>query len=80
MISSLGPSYPTTKFLTKGDNNDDDDTALYPAGQRYLDRQDIIGVTRGYIPHVGYIRILLSDYLWVKIGLGITVGLAFALH
>ncbi|KAI9800534.1 MAG: Signal peptidase complex catalytic subunit [Sarcosagium campestre] len=55
------------QLLTKGDNNNADDTELYARGQSYLDRsQDIIGSVRGYIPLVGYVTILLSEHPWLK--------------
>ncbi|KAF7845674.1 hypothetical protein BT93_L1301 [Corymbia citriodora subsp. variegata] len=55
------------RLLTKGDNNVADDTELYARGQEYLDRkEDIIGSVRGYVPCVGYVTILLSEYPWLK--------------
>ncbi|KAL1969622.1 hypothetical protein VTN77DRAFT_8175 [Rasamsonia byssochlamydoides] len=60
-------SEPSEKLLTKGDNNVADDTELYARGQDYLDRkEDIVGSVRGYIPAVGYVTILLSEYPWLK--------------
>lgn len=54
-------------LLTKGDNNAADDTELYATGQNYLNRsQDIIGSVMGYVPFVGYVTILLSEYPWLK--------------
>jgi signal peptidase I len=44
-----------------------DDTELYAPGQKYLNRsKDVIGSVVGYIPFVGYVTILLSDYPWLK--------------
>lgn len=44
-----------------------DDTELYARGQDYLNREkDIVGSVRGYIPMVGYVTILLSEYPWLK--------------
>ncbi|PHH92125.1 hypothetical protein CDD83_8798 [Cordyceps sp. RAO-2017] len=54
------------KLLTKGDNNNADDTDLYARGQDYLERKDIIGSVIGYVPFVGYITILLSEHPWLK--------------
>jgi signal peptidase len=60
-------SEPSEKLLTKGDNNVADDTELYARGQDYLDRkEDVIGSVRGYIPAVGYVTIMLSEYPWLK--------------
>ncbi|KXT00217.1 hypothetical protein AC578_7013 [Pseudocercospora eumusae] len=55
------------RLLTKGDNNAADDTELYARGQSYLDRsKDVIGSVRAYVPLVGYVTILLSEYPWLK--------------
>jgi hypothetical protein len=62
--------------MTKGDNNDADDTSLYPIGQPYLYRHEIIGTVRGYIPHRGYAKLVFSELCWLKkVSAGIT-GLA----
>ncbi|KAI1026812.1 hypothetical protein LB505_000895 [Fusarium chuoi] len=53
-------------LLTKGDNNLSDDTELYAKNQDYLVRSDIIGSVVGYMPFVGYVTILLSEYPWLK--------------
>lgn len=54
-------------LLTKGDNNKEDDTELYARGQRFLDRKrDVIGAVRGFVPSIGYVTILLSEYPWLK--------------
>jgi hypothetical protein len=57
---------PEAQLLTKGDNNNADDTELYAHGQDFLVRKDIIGSVTGYIPFVGYVTILLSEYPWLK--------------
>ncbi|KAI9858345.1 MAG: Signal peptidase complex catalytic subunit [Vezdaea acicularis] len=69
------------RLLTKGDNNLADDHELYAPGQDYLDREsDIIGSVVGYVPLVGYVTILLSEYPWLKtVMLGI-MGLAVMLQ
>lgn len=55
------------RLLTKGDNNAADDTELYARGQSYLNRkEDVIGSVVAYIPFVGYVTILLSEYPWLK--------------
>ena len=59
--------HPSPKLLTKGDNNQADDTELYARGQSYLDRKEaIIGSVRGYVPAVGYVTIMLSEHPWLK--------------
>lgn len=56
-------------LLTKGDNNANDDLALYAAGQTYLDRERDItgGVVKGYIPKLGYVTILIAENKAFKI-------------
>jgi hypothetical protein len=55
------------RLLTKGDNNVADDTELYARGQSFLNRkEDVIGSVVGFIPFVGYVTILLSEYPWLK--------------
>lgn len=78
-LTDLSRSTPL-QLLTKGDNNAADDTELYARGQRFLTRStDVIGSVRGYVPLVGYVTILLSEYPWLKtvmLGLmGLTVVL-----
>lgn len=54
-------------LLTRGDNNNADDTELYPRGQWYLDREkEVIGSVVGYVPFVGYVTIMLSEHPWMK--------------
>jgi hypothetical protein len=55
------------RLLTKGDNNVADDTELYATGQSFLNREeDVVGSVVGFIPFVGYVTILLSEYPWLK--------------
>ncbi|KAG9254435.1 signal peptidase complex catalytic subunit SEC11 [Emericellopsis atlantica] len=54
------------KLLTKGDNNQADDTELYARGQDFLVRKDIIGSVVAYMPFVGYVTIMLSEHPWLK--------------
>ncbi|CAD6184120.1 unnamed protein product [Caenorhabditis auriculariae] len=51
-----------TKFLTKGDNNQVDDRGLYAPGQYWLNRKDVVGRTKGILPYVGMVTILMNDY------------------
>lgn len=48
-------------ILTKGDNNALDDKLLYPEGQEYIYRSQIIGFVRAYIPFLGWPAIVLQD-------------------
>lgn len=56
----------TYKILTKGDNNSVDDRGLYAEGQHWLERSDIVGRARGFVPYVGMITILMNDYPKLK--------------
>ncbi|KAJ5355990.1 hypothetical protein N7517_010599 [Penicillium concentricum] len=56
----------TQLILTKGDNNLIDDTLLYPEGQDYLSRSQILGFVRGYIPFMGWFVIVLQDFSWLR--------------
>ncbi|RPA94445.1 signal peptidase complex catalytic subunit SEC11 [Choiromyces venosus 120613-1] len=61
-----GPKTPL-HLLTKGDNNNADDTELYARGRWYLDREkEVIGSVVGYVPFVGYVTIMLSEHPWMK--------------
>lgn len=50
------------QILTKGDNNLVDDRGLYSENQIWLDRDSIMGRSRGSLPYVGMVTILLNDY------------------
>ena len=63
LSSSENLSY---QYLTKGDNNDRDDIPLYPPGQLYVKRQEIIGTVKGYIPYIGWVTILMTEHPWLK--------------
>ncbi|KAI1772977.1 putative signal peptidase I [Hypoxylon cercidicola] len=67
-------------ILTKGDNNELDDVALYPGDRKYVYRDEIIGVVRGYLPFLGWITILLNEVPYLKFGLvgGLALISAFA--
>lgn len=68
-------------LLTKGDNNGADDTELYASGQSYLDRsKDVVGSVVGYMPFVGYVTILLSEYPWLKTAMLVFMALTVVLQ
>ncbi|KAH7322534.1 hypothetical protein B0I35DRAFT_425950 [Stachybotrys elegans] len=52
-------------ILTKGDNNELDDTALYPDGQMFLHRHQIVGFVRGSIPFLGWIVMIVQNPLYL---------------
>lgn len=47
--------------MTKGDNNDGDDVALYPPGQLMVGREEVVGLVKGYLPYVGWLSIGLQE-------------------
>ena len=53
-------------LLTKGDNNRVDDRGLYAPGQRWLEREDILGKAVGTLRYVGMVTIALNDYPVLK--------------
>lgn len=57
----------TIKFLTKGDNNSVDDRGLYAPGQQWLEKSDMVGRARGFLPYVGMVTILMNEYPKVKV-------------
>ncbi|GFZ47655.1 Signal peptidase I [Saitozyma sp. JCM 24511] len=67
-------SNTTQLLLTKGDNNDGDDIALY-GGMQWLEREHIIGKVRGFLPYVGYVTIAMNDFPQLKYALLGVVGL-----
>jgi signal peptidase len=61
--------------LTKGDNNQVDDRGLYAPGQYWLERKDIIGKARGFVPYIGIVTILMNDYPQLKYVILATLGI-----
>jgi signal peptidase len=58
-------------ILTKGDNNPAHDRSLYweiDPNLHWLTKEHIIGRTKGLIPFVGMITILMTDHLYLKYG------------
>ena len=66
--------HPQYQYLTKGDNNDRDDTPLYPPGQPYVKRHEVIGTIKGYIPYLGWVTILMNEHPWLKAAVFGAVG------
>ncbi|KAK0666938.1 putative signal peptidase complex catalytic subunit SEC11C [Cercophora samala] len=50
-------------LVTKGDNNELNDSVgmMYPGGQEYISRREIMGFVRGYVPFLGWIVIFLQN-------------------
>ncbi|KAI1743974.1 putative signal peptidase complex catalytic subunit SEC11 [Xylaria scruposa] len=64
-------------FLTKGDNNNVDDVALYPGQRTSVYRSEVVGFVRGYIPYLGWIVIVFQEFYWVKYTAGILIAIIF---
>lgn len=52
----------------------------YARGQDYLERSDIVGSVVAYVPFVGYVTILLSEYPWLKTAMLGIMGLMVVLQ
>ncbi|GMN18631.1 hypothetical protein TIFTF001_048483 [Ficus carica] len=52
--------------LTKGDNNEVDDRMLYAPGQKWLERQHIMGRAVGFLPYVGWLTIIMTEKPIIK--------------
>ena len=54
-----------------------DDRGLYNPGQLWIERDDIIGRAKGYVPFAGAVTILMNDFPYFKVlliaGLGFVV-------
>lgn len=59
----------------QGDNNRGDDRVLYNRGQRWLNKQHIMGRAVGFLPYVGMVTIVLNDYPFLKYLLIAALGL-----
>ena len=68
------------RLLTKGDNNPGNDRGLYNPEQLWLERQDIQGRVRGFLPYVGYLTIMMNDFPWFKYALLGSIGLVVILN
>lgn len=44
-----------------------DDRGLYAPGQLWLQRKDVVGRARGYVPYIGMVTILMNDYPKFKV-------------
>lgn len=70
----------TVKFLTKGDNNQVDDRGLYAPGQLWLEKKDVVGRAKGYVPYVGTVTILMNDYPKFKYAILALLGVFVLIH
>jgi len=70
----------SVKFLTKGDNNNVDDRGLYAHGQAWLQRKDVVGRARGFVPFVGIVTIIMNDYPKFKYAVLAGLGVFVLIH
>jgi len=68
------------KFLTKGDNNQVDDRGLYAPGQLWLQKKDVVGRARGFVPYVGMVTIIMNDYPKFKYAVLALLGAFVLVH
>jgi len=68
------------KFLTKGDNNQVDDRGLYAPGQFWLEKKDVVGRAKGFVPYVGIVTILMNDYPKFKYFILALLGVFVLIH
>ena len=52
--------------LTKGDNNEVNDRALYDNRRLWLNKFNLHGRIKGFVPYIGILTILLNDYPKIK--------------
>ncbi|KAG1678929.1 Signal peptidase complex catalytic subunit SEC11A [Nymphon striatum] len=70
----------SVKILTKGDNNAVDDRGLYAPGQLWLEKKDVVGRARGFVPYVGLVTILMNDYPKLKYAVLASLGIFVLIH
>ncbi|KAG5486450.1 hypothetical protein LSCM4_07381 [Leishmania orientalis] len=53
-------------YLTKGDNNMNDDRFLFKQGREWVEEDMIVGKTYAYVPRIGYATILFNESKMIK--------------
>ncbi|KAG5485773.1 hypothetical protein LSCM1_07185 [Leishmania martiniquensis] len=53
-------------YLTKGDNNVNDDRFLFQHGREWVEEDMIVGKTYAYLPRVGYATIMFNESKLIK--------------
>lgn len=53
-------------YLTKGDNNVNDDRFLFRNGREWVEEDMIIGKTYAYVPRIGYLTIMFNESKIIK--------------
>ncbi|KAI9365418.1 hypothetical protein DFJ73DRAFT_807675 [Zopfochytrium polystomum] len=62
-------------LLTKGDNNGLNDRGLYNPQQMWVSNKDVVGRVKGFLPYIGMVTIILTDYPILKVVLLAVMGL-----
>ncbi|XP_059168247.1 signal peptidase complex catalytic subunit SEC11A [Physella acuta] len=70
----------TVRFLTKGDNNSVDDRGLYAKGQLWLEKKDVVGRAKAFLPYAGIVTILMNDYPKFKYAILAFLGIFVLTH
>ena len=45
--------------------------------QSWLQKKDMVGKARGFVPQVGIVTILMNDFPHLKVSIGIDVAISF---
>lgn len=53
-------------YLTKGDNNRDNDRVLFTPGMEWIEEDMILGKSYAYIPYLGYVTVMFQESTVVK--------------
>lgn len=64
-------------YLTKGDNNLDDDRFLYPYQAQWIEEEQIVGKSFAYLPRLGYITLMMSEFVVLKFVSLLTIAFFF---
>ncbi|KAG9340724.1 hypothetical protein JZ751_020314 [Albula glossodonta] len=67
-------------IVHRGDNNAVDDRGLYKQGQHWLEKKDVVGRARGFVPYIGIVTILMNDYPKFKYAVLFLLGLFVLVH
>lgn len=65
-IMNLHAANEKLHILSKGDNNNVDDRGLYDTTQFWLENEHVLGLSIGYLPHIGILTIWMNEYPTIK--------------
>jgi signal peptidase len=69
VVSNIATSHLNKRrqlIVTKGDNNEVDDVPMYPDGQAFVTRAEIMGLVVAYVPYLGWVSIALQKVFETK--------------